>query len=282
MHDWNESWNRSWLPLCHRSRMTSPPCCSTPQRIACRQRRWNEINKATSDATTGPSSPVPQIQEQIEEVAKTYPQRRISERIVVKTTDVPVPQILKEVAEVVKAVKNDVPTPQILEENVEESAALHERVQQRTVEHSSDEQTVDIPTPQILEEIVEATSAPHERVQQRTIEHVAAVKNVLQERIPELMGVQIVDAVPHSQPQNLQEVVEVVKAVKNVPQNVFLRRLVNRSTTTAFPSINQVTKHVEIPSPAAIQRHVPLLQATTKMIKHVGFRKQLDKVTELR
>ena len=59
---------------------------------------------ACCDATTGPSS-VPQIQEQIEEVAKTFPQMRISERIVVKTTDVLVPQILKEVAEVVKAVK---------------------------------------------------------------------------------------------------------------------------------------------------------------------------------
>ena len=55
---------------------------------------------ACCDATTGPSPPVPQIQEQIEEVAKTFPQ----ERIVVKTTDVLVPQILKEVAEVVKAV----------------------------------------------------------------------------------------------------------------------------------------------------------------------------------
>ena len=60
---------------------------------------------ACCDATTGPSPPVPQIQEQIEEVAKTFPQMRISERIVVKTTDVLVPQILKEVAEVVKAVK---------------------------------------------------------------------------------------------------------------------------------------------------------------------------------
>ena len=51
-----------------------------------------------------------------------------------------------------------------------------------------------------LEEIVEAISAPHERVQQRTVEQ------------------QIVDAVHHSQPQILKEVVEVVKAVKNVPQ----------------------------------------------------------------
>ena len=92
-----------------------------------------------------------------------------------------------------------------------------ERVQQRTVEHRIAEQTVDVPTPQILQEIVEATSAPHEQVQQRTVEHVATVKNVPQERIPEGIGVQIVDAVPHSLPQILKEVVEVVKAVKNVP-----------------------------------------------------------------
>ena len=59
---------------------------------------------ACCDATTGPSPPVPSIQEQIEEVAKTFPQRRISKRIVVKTTDLPVPQILKEV---VKAVNTE-------------------------------------------------------------------------------------------------------------------------------------------------------------------------------
>ena len=72
--------------------------------------------------------------------------------------------------------------------------------EQGTVKHRIVEQTVDVPTPQILEEIVEAGSAPHERVQQRTVEQ------------------QIVDAVPHSRPQILKEVVEVVKAVKNVPQ----------------------------------------------------------------
>ena len=72
--------------------------------------------------------------------------------------------------------------------------------EQGTVEHRIVEQTVDGPPPQILEEIVEAISPPHERVQQRTVEQ------------------QIVDAVPHSQPQILKEVVEVVKSVKKVPQ----------------------------------------------------------------
>ena len=115
---------------------------------------------ACCDATTGLSPPVPQIQEQIEEVAKTSPQRRISERIVVKTTVALVPHKLKEVAEVVKAVKNDVPPPQILEEIVKASSAPHEQVQQQTGEHCIDEQTVDMPPPQILEEIVEASSDP--------------------------------------------------------------------------------------------------------------------------
>ena len=49
--------------------------------------------------------PVPQIREQIVEVAKTIPLDHISERIVVQTEDVSVPQVLKEVVEV-KAVKN--------------------------------------------------------------------------------------------------------------------------------------------------------------------------------
>ena len=39
------------------------------------------------------------------EVATTIPQRRTSERIVVQTDDVPVPQTLEEIVEVVKAVK---------------------------------------------------------------------------------------------------------------------------------------------------------------------------------
>ena len=51
------------------------------------------------------------------------------------------------------------------------------------------------------------------------VEVVKAVKNVPQERISEGFDVQIVDApVSHSQPQILNEVVEVVKVVKNHPQ----------------------------------------------------------------
>ena len=89
---------------------------------------------------------------------------------------------------------------------------------------------------QIQEEIVEMFQVPpQERTSERTVEHfvgvtvpqilneivevVKAVKNVPQERISEGICDQIVDAlVSHSQPQILKEVAEVVKAVKNVPQ----------------------------------------------------------------
>ena len=61
----------------------------------------------------------------------------------------------------------------------------------------------DVPVPQILTEIVE----------------VGKPKKVARERISERICEQIVDAtVSHSQPQILKEVVEVVKAVNNVPQ----------------------------------------------------------------
>ena len=49
--------------------------------------------------------PVHQIQERTLEVAKIIPQKRIPERMVGQIDDVPVPQILNEIVEVVKAVK---------------------------------------------------------------------------------------------------------------------------------------------------------------------------------
>ena len=107
--------------------------------------------------------------------------------------------------------------------------------------------------PQILNEIVEV---------------VKAVKNVPRERISEGIGVQIVDApVSHSQPQILKEVVEVVKAVKIPFRSVFLGRLVNRSTTTLFPSINQVTKFAATHRPVVLQRQVPQLQTVAKTLE---------------
>ena len=129
---------------------------------------------ACCDATTGFSPPFPRIQEQIVEVAKIIPQRRISERIVVKTTDVPVPQILTEVAEVVKAVNTapqdrDEPFHPLKEEIHEViKLPLMERILERTAEH-----IVQVPVPQILKEVAEV---------------VKAVKNVPQERIPEKTG----------------------------------------------------------------------------------------------
>ena len=59
------------------------------------------------------------------------PQGRIHERIVEETIDVPVPQVMKEVIEVVKVIP-------------------HEPVQNRTVEH-----IVDVSVPQIQEELLE-------------------------------------------------------------------------------------------------------------------------------
>ena len=60
---------------------------------------------------------------------------------------------------------------------------------------------------------------PVPQILNEIVEVVKAVKNVPRERISEGFGVQIVDApVSHSQPQILKEVVEVVKAVKNHPQ----------------------------------------------------------------
>ena len=178
--------------------------------------------------------PTPQILEEIVE-AGSAPHERVQQRTVEHriAVDVPTPQILEEIVEADSAphervqqrtvehrIAVDVPTPQILEEIGEAGLAPHERVQQRTVEQRI---AVDVPTPRILEEIVEAISAPHERVQQRTVEHVETVKNIPQERISERICAQFVDGpVSHSQPQILEEVVEVVRAVKKGPSGAYV------------------------------------------------------------
>ena len=113
---------------------------------------------------------------------------------------------------------NRLSSPQILEE-MSRRVAPQERVQQRTVEHQSNRLSMCHHLRSW--KIVEVGSAPHERVQQRTVEQ------------------QIVDAVPHSQPQILKEVVEVVKQSKMSLRSVFQVGSVNRSLTTSFPSINQ-------------------------------------------
>ena len=68
-------------------------------------------------------------------------------------------------------------------------------------------------------------------------------------------------------PLILNEIVEVVKAVKNVSQSVFQRGLVNRSTTTSFPSINQVTKLAAIHRPVVMQRQVPQIRTVLKTVE---------------
>ena len=57
------------------------------------------------------SVPLPQILEQIAEVMKVIQQEQISKRIVEQIVDVPVPQIPEQIVEV--------PVPQVMEETVE-------------------------------------------------------------------------------------------------------------------------------------------------------------------
>ena len=50
-------------------------------------------------------------------------------------------------------------------------------------------------------------------------------------------------------------------------RSVFLGRLVNRSTTTSFPSINQVTKLAATHQAVVLQRQVPQLQNVAKTVE---------------
>ena len=50
-------------------------------------------------------------------------------------------------------------------------------------------------------------------------------------------------------------------------RSVFPRRLVNRSTTTSFSSINQVTKLAATHRPVVLQRQVPRIQTVLKAVK---------------
>ena len=75
------------------------------------------------------SVPLPQILEQIAEVMKVIQQEQISKRIVEQIVDVPVPQIPEQIV--------DVPVPQVMEETVEAAKSIpQERVQRRTLEET--------------------------------------------------------------------------------------------------------------------------------------------------
>ena len=67
-----------------------------------------------------PDEPFPPLQEEIHEVIKLPPMERILERTAEHIVQVPVPQTLEEVAEVVKAVKN-VPQERISEKTGEQT-----------------------------------------------------------------------------------------------------------------------------------------------------------------
>ena len=138
---------------------------------------------------------MPQILNEIVEVVKavkTVPQERISEGSVNRSLTPPVshsqPQILKEVVEVVKAVKN-VPVAEIIPQK---------RIPER-----------------IVGQIGRCAGASDPERDRRGGE---GSQNCPSGAYFRGVGEQIVDApVSHSQPQILKEVVEVVKAVKNVP-----------------------------------------------------------------
>ena len=120
------------------------------------------------------------------EVAKIIPQGRISERIVVQTDDVLVPQTLEEVVEVVKAVK----------------IVLQVRISAKICE-----QIVGAPVPHAVDELA---------------------------------------------PPFQEETVEVIKLFPEefTPRRKYRgsrHRSASRSAYTNRPSINQVTKHAEIP-----------------------------------
>ena len=116
---------------------------------------------------------VPQIQEQIVEVAEILPQERTPEHTVEPLVGVPVPQIQEQILEVAEILPQGrtsehtvgVAAPQILEEIVE--VVPQERISARICE-----QIADMPVPQILERAVEVVKAG------------PAVKFVPQDHIP--------------------------------------------------------------------------------------------------
>ena len=146
------------------------------------------------------------------EVAKTTPQGHMSERIVVQTEDVPVPQILKEVVEVVKAVKI-VPQERI-------SAKICEQIVDAPVPHAVDE-----PVSQFLEETDEVIKlSPAERTPRR-----------------------IMQGSPSSPPP---------PPPRNASRSVYTNRL----------SINQVTKHAEIPQNMYVDTVVDMLVVMQRQV----------------
>ena len=112
---------RSWARLARLERVVEQilailvPQITTAATSVCRPSHRNEINQtqyidkfAFSPVVMQRQAPRCQFFRSRNKLCKSrrpYPQRRISERIVVQTDDVPVPQTLEEVVEMVKAVK---------------------------------------------------------------------------------------------------------------------------------------------------------------------------------
>ena len=173
-----------------------------------------------------------------------------------QTADVPVPQILKEVAEVVKAV------------NIAPQDWISETICEQIVD------APDEPFHLFQEEIDEVIKLPPtERILERTVEHIVHVPV----------------------PQTLEEVVEVVKAVKFVPQERVHHQECRDYADTQYidnvatvfmviqrqvlrPSLIQVTKNAEflqtqcidkvvVEMPVVMQRKVPQIRTVLKTVE---------------
>ena len=255
-------------------------------------------------------------------------QEHISERMHEKIVDVPVPETRTFPQERISE-RTQITVPVSFQEDTDEVIKLFpalyptERISQRAAE-----QIVDMPVPQIQEQIVEvAKTIPQERISKRivvqtedvsvpqilkeVVEVVKAVKTVPQDRIAETICEQIVDT-PVSQavyelvpsfPSFQEEIDEMIKLFpeERVPKRISRSRSASRSVYTNRPSINQVTKHAEIPQipyidkvvdmPVVMQCQVPRIQTVLKIMevpinqatKHAEFPQTLyiDKVVEL-
>ena len=102
--------------------------------------------------------PGPQNFEEVAEVEKAVPEEGISERTVVQTVGVPVPQNSDEIVEVVRAVKTvPVRTSEHMHEQIVDVSALHPALKER-ISECVHEQIVDVPVLQKMKDRVELVS----------------------------------------------------------------------------------------------------------------------------
>ena len=149
----------------------------------------------------------------MEEFVAVVHQERGQERIAVQRVDIPVAAVVQEVAFVQRTVEH-VPVPQVLEEIVEVSLAPAEGVQQRTVEH------VPAKVPEMMEETVGVALVPRERGQQRTAEQIVDAPQILAE------NVDVMSLAPQERVQRIDEQMVEVRIPQIVEANVDMVGLV--------------------------------------------------------